>query len=401
MSEPGAFSLLFPAAGPLLATPVGGQGGKLPAAICCTAGRKRDNQAGVSNDSAENFVEILLASPPGLFGDALAALIGKLEPRCKVHRFADASAAAAESAQAAIPEPSLALLDIDGQDAPSVIAAFAARYPGKPVVALGTPVDDGFIDTLFGAGATGYLPKNYSEAVVTGVLKLVLLGAPYRPYLPRQPEPPASASAPRASVPPLEDNNRREFGLSERQMEVLTLAAQGKTNQAIAKHLGITEGTVKLHMTAVLKALNVESRSEAILIATRMNSVSFRQIKEAESGKLDLDWLLPHMTHQRLPKSTVIFRKGAPGDRLYYLQRGTVRLQEIDKDLESGVLFGEIGIFAPNHERTCTAICATDVDLFTLTEAQVKRLYFLNPPFALHVVQLIATHLGADRERRV
>lgn len=350
-------------------------------------------------------MEILLASPPGLFGDALAALIGKLEPHCKVHRFADASAAAAESAQAAIPELNLALLDIDGLDAPSVLTAFAARYPGKPVVALGTPVDDAFIDTLFDAGATGYLPKSYSEAVITGVLKLVLVGAPYRPYLPRQAEPPASVPGTPEPVPapaPLpEADNRREFGLSERQMEVLTQAAQGKSNQAIAKQLGITEGTVKLHMTAVLRALNVESRSEAILIATRMNSVSFRQIQEAASGKLDLDWLLPHMAHQRLPKSTVLFRKGQPGERLYYLQRGTVRLQEIETDLEAGALFGEIGIFAPRHERTCTALCATDVDLFTLSEAQVKRLYFLNPRFAIYVVQLLATHFSADRERSV
>jgi DNA-binding NarL/FixJ family response regulator len=346
-------------------------------------------------------VEILLASPPGLFGDALAALIGKLDPQCKVHRFPDAPAAMVNAAQPTPSDMTLALVDVDVDDAPTVIRAFSGLHPGKPIVAMGTQVNDAFIDSLLSAGATGYLPKHFSEPVIIGVLKLVLGGASYRPYLPKQPALPPSSADASAVTPTRDADTRREFGLSERQMEVLTLAAQGKSNQAIANQLGITEGTVKLHMTAVLRALNVENRSEAVVIATRMNSVNFRQIREAESGRLDMDWLLPHMTHQRLAISTVIFRKGAPGDRLYYLQRGTVRLQEINLDLASGTLFGEIGIFAPRHERTCTAICTTDVDLFTLSEAQVKRLYFLNPPFAIYVVQLIAAHLSADRDRSV
>jgi two-component system nitrate/nitrite response regulator NarL len=69
--------------------------------------------------------------------------------------------------------------------------------------------------------------------------------------------------------------------------------------------------------------------------------------------------------------------------------------------MTSGTLFGEIGIFSPTHERTCTAVCATDVDLFRLTDTQVKRLYFLNPQFAMYVVHLIATHYSADRSREI
>ena len=67
--------------------------------------------------------------------------------------------------------------------------------------------------------------------------------------------------------------------------------------------------------------------------------------------------------------------------------------------MNSGAVFGEIGIFSPSHERTCTARCVTDVDLFTLTSDQVKRLYLLNPQFALYVVHLIAKRLMADQSR--
>ena len=108
--------------------------------------------------------------------------------------------------------------------------------------------------------------------------------------------------------------------MSDRQIEVLSLAAQGKSNLAIAKQLGIAEGTVKLHMSAIFKALNVQNRSEAVLLASRLQSVNFRQVKEAEGGAMDLDWLLPHMTHRRLPRDTIVFRKGDAGEELLYLQ---------------------------------------------------------------------------------
>ncbi|MEO8008093.1 MAG: cyclic nucleotide-binding domain-containing protein, partial [Betaproteobacteria bacterium] len=173
----------------------------------------------------------------------------------------------------------------------------------------------------------------------------------------------------------------------------------GKTNLAIGKQLGITEGVVKLHMSAVFKALDVQNRSEAVLLASRLQSVTFQQIKESEGGALDLDWLLPHMTHRRVARNTILFRNGDAGAELYYLQRGTIRLEEIAVDINSGAVFGEIGIFSASHERTCTAVCATDVDLFTLTSGQVKRLYLLNPQFALYVVHLIAKRLMADRSR--
>jgi DNA-binding NarL/FixJ family response regulator len=298
-------------------------------------------------------------------------------------------------------EVGLALVDTDAESAISFIELCARRYPQAPIVALGTTLDSDFVDKALTAGAHGYLPQSYSETVILGVLRLVLSGASYRPGTPRQehPVPGVTSVSPVSVDEPAEVMH--EFGLSGRQQEVLSLAAQGKSNQSIAKQLGITEGTVKLHMSAIFKALNVENRSEAVLVASRMNSINFRQIKEAEGGRLDLDWLLPHMTHQRLRKDEIVFRKGDPGRQLYYLQRGTIRLQEIDAQITSGALFGEVGIFSPTHERTCTAACVTDVDLFTLTDAQVKRLYFLNPQFAIYVVHLIATHLSADRSRMI
>ena len=143
-----------------------------------------------------------------------------------------------------------------------------------------------------------------------------------------------------------------DLGLTERQEEVLALACEAKTNLAIGKKLGITEGVVKLHMTAILKALKVQNRAEAILLASRLKSINRRQVRQAEGGKLELDWLIGHMTHLRLPKGTVLFRMGDSGSELFYLQRGKILLEEIASEMTDGTMFGEsslIGDGRPEH----------------------------------------------------
>ncbi|MEK6209471.1 MAG: LuxR C-terminal-related transcriptional regulator [Pseudomonadota bacterium] len=348
-------------------------------------------------------MKILVASPQGWATEALCGLLAKLDSGCEVEVVHDIPSLLSLPPATPSGTPDLVLVDVDAASADSsaAIRGFLRKFPGARILALGSRLDDAYVEQALDAGALGYLPKSYSETVILGVLQLVLGGATYRPGSPG-PANSADTVAAGAPVPAGKPEEiAREFGLSARQLEVLSLVGQGKPNQAIAKQLGITEGVVKLHMGAIFKALNVKNRSEAALVASRMSSVNLRQIREAESGKLDLDWLLPHMTHRRLRKDSIVFRKGDQSRELYYLQRGGIRLEEIHSEIASGTLFGEIGIFSPTHERTCTAVCATDVDLFTLTDTQVKRLYFLNPQFAMYVVHLIATHYSADRSREI
>lgn len=351
-------------------------------------------------------MKILVASPQGSATEALCGLLAKLDSGCEVEAVHDIPSFLSLPPATPSGTPDLVLVDVDAAstDSSAAIRGFLRKFPGAPVLALGSRLDDACVEMALEAGALGYLPKSHSEAVSLCVLRLVLSGGAYRPYLPPNAEaavqPNASGTidgaATRSAREPLGD-----YGLSERQIEVLSLAAQGKSNLAIAKHLGIVEGTVKLHMSAIFKALNVRNRSEAVLLASRLQSVNFRQIKEAEGGAMDLDWLLPHMTHRRLAKDAIVFRKGDAGEELLYLQRGTIRLEEIGAEITAGTMFGEIGIFSPFHERTTTAVCTSAVDLFTLTSAQVKRLYLLNPQFALFVVTLIAKRLMADRARTI
>jgi len=358
------------------------------------------------NKSGEDFVKILVASPQGRATEALCGLLAKLDSGCEVEVVHDIPSLLSLPPATPSGTPDLVLVDVDAASADStaVIRGFLQKFPVAHILALGSRLDDVYVEMALEAGALGYLPKSHSETVALCVLRLVLSGGAYRPYL----SPNADAAVqPKVSGTVDESTTRsapeplREYGLSERQIEVLSLAAQGKSNLEIAKHLGIAEGTVKLHMSAIFRALNVRNRSEAVLLASRLQSVNFRQVKEAEGGAMDLDWLLPHMTHRRLPRDTIVFRKGDAGEELLYLQRGSIRLEEVGAEITAGTMFGEIGIFSPFHERTSTAVCTSDVDLFTLTSDQVKRLYLLNPQFALFVVHLIAKRLMADRARTI
>ena len=351
-------------------------------------------------------MKILVASPQGLATEALCGLLARLDSGCEVEVVHDIPSLLSLPPATPSATPDLVLVDVDAAstDSAAAIRGFLRKFPGARILALGSRLDDAYVEMALEAGALGYLPKSHSETIALCVLRLVLSGGAYRPYL----APNIKAAAPPNTPGKIDEattpNAREplgEYGLSERQIEVLSLASQGKSNLAIAKHLGIAEGTVKLHMSAIFRALKVQNRSEAVLLASRLQSVNFRQIREAEGGAMDLDWLLPHMTHRRHPRDAIVFRKGDAGEELLYLQRGTIRLEEIGAEITGGTMFGEIGIFSPFHERTSTAVCTSDVDLFTLTSDQVKRLYLLNPQFALFVVHLIAKRLMADRARTV
>jgi DNA-binding NarL/FixJ family response regulator len=134
--------------------------------------------------------------------------------------------------------------------------------------------------------------------------------------------------------------------------------------------------------------------------AELLDAIRALQLQRAESEPALLDYLVPHMSHQRYRKGHVLFRKGEPGNAMYYVQRGRVRLPEIGASMSDGEIFGELGIFSPSHARTSSALCEVDTDLFVLTADQTRRLCFENPQFAYYVIRLIADRLVGERTRK-
>ena len=110
-------------------------------------------------------------------------------------------------------------------------------------------------------------------------------------------------------------------------------------------------------------------------------------------------WLKPYMKPRRLKAGQVLFNRGDEADRLYLLVEGDLELVDLGKALEPGRIFGEIALFSPSRRRTHTARCVSACSVLEIHESTVKQLFFQNPAFGFHLIELLAGRLSADIER--
>ena len=127
---------------------------------------------------------------------------------------------------------------------------------------------------------------------------------------------------------------------------------------------------------------------------------SKRKVRAARSGTTDFTWLRDLTRPTRYGAGEVVFRKGDAPDRLFYLDRGEVLLEEIGLTLKAGDIFGEIAFFTEAKERTLSARCVTDCQIVAIDEATFMSLFYQNPSFGFAVVQLIAKRLMDGIETR-
>lgn len=144
----------------------------------------------------------------------------------------------------------------------------------RPVVVLSGTEDSQSIRHVLDLGVQGYIPKSSPPDVILNAVRLVMGGGI---YVPPEAMKPASASVASPAFPinghgngNLPTKERLKSVLTERQMDVLTLLAKGKPNKRIATDLGISEGTVKIHLAAIFRALHVRNRLEALVAAQHL-----------------------------------------------------------------------------------------------------------------------------------
>ncbi len=118
-----------------------------------------------------------------------------------------------------------------------------------------------------------------------------------------------------------------------------------------------------------------------------------REIKQATEGDNNLNALIPHMSRSHVSAGGVLFRKGDKPDRMIVIKEGTIHLDEVDVDCGPGDVLGEIAAFTPDNQRTCTAVCATDCELYTLTNDDMIQLYFQNPKFGMYLMRVVVSRL--------
>lgn len=131
---------------------------------------------------------------------------------------------------------------------------------------------------------------------------------------------------------------------------------------------------------------------------------SIRAVREVTRAHASLDFLVPFMTSQRFAAGDWLFRKGDGADRLFLLHAGRVRLTEIDKIIEPGAVFGEVGVFSDDALRTSSAQCLEDCELYTLTGGKAIELFYQDPRFGFFIVRALARYVsestGEDRSAR-
>jgi DNA-binding NarL/FixJ family response regulator len=177
------------------------------------------------------------------------------------------------------PDIELILLDLGlpDRDGIDLLVELCQHYPTTSVVVLSAQLDRDRVLKALDLGALGFIPKSAEREVMLGAFKLIFSGGVYVPpeILDRR-QPPAAEARP---AQPKRRVSAADLGLTGRQMEVLTLMMHGKSNKAICRTLNLAEATVKLHVSAILRALRVANRTEAVIAA---GALGFGPAQDAE-----------------------------------------------------------------------------------------------------------------------
>lgn len=204
-------------------------------------------------------MKVLIVDDHALFREGLCYVINELDEEVTLFEASDFDQAMRHVA--AHPDLDLVLLDlgIPGKDGFTALDTLSKQYPALPVVIISASNQADDIQRALNGGAMGYIPKDTSSKVLLNALKLVFSGGIYVP-------------------PDLTRQNRQgqtarddsKPSLTPRQMEVLALLATGRSNKVIAAMIHVTEATVKMHVTSILKILEVSNRTQAAIAAEKL-----------------------------------------------------------------------------------------------------------------------------------
>lgn len=206
--------------------------------------------------------KVLIADDHPLLRDALARTLRLVEAEVQVVEAVD-YAGTVRALQTDAPDLALLDLHMPGMDGADGLRRLRQAFPAVPLVVVSGEDDPAVIRTVLAAGALGFLPKSESAAVMQQALRLVRGGGTYTP-------PQALADLDQHGRPPSGYARADASGLTPRQMDVLRSLMRGQPNKLIARELGLTEGTVKIHIAAILRALQARNRTEAVVMARRL-----------------------------------------------------------------------------------------------------------------------------------
>lgn len=206
-------------------------------------------------------MNLLLVDDHALFREGLRTLLLKISPAIAICEAASLEGAIDEcrSTQFRMVLLDLGLSNSDGLD---TLDAFRRSVPDVPVIVLSGDEEPQQIRAAIDRGAVGYVPKSHTSDMMIAALRFVLSGGIYLP---------ASALEDDLGLaPPARAAGAHAFSrLSPRQQQVAQLLLQGQSNKAIARKLGLSEGTVKAHVSAIYQIVGARNRVEAVTLAAK------------------------------------------------------------------------------------------------------------------------------------
>jgi DNA-binding NarL/FixJ family response regulator len=204
---------------------------------------------------------IVIADDHPLFRGALRQAIGSLMPTARVMETNGIEEM--NGALAAERDVDLILLDLNmpGVQGFSGLIALRAGHPDIPVVIVSATEEATVIRRAIEFGASGFIPKSLDVDTIGSAIKAVLAGDSWTP-----PDIDLTATEDKETA----DLVRRLGTLTPQQVRVLMMLSEGLLNKQIAYELGVSEATVKAHVSAILDKLGVDSRTQAVIAAAKI-----------------------------------------------------------------------------------------------------------------------------------
>jgi two-component system nitrate/nitrite response regulator NarL len=213
-------------------------------------------------------MKLLIVDDHPIMREGLVALLHQAGPQTEVLAACDAAEGLGLADIHLDLDAVILDLSMPGLSGPSAIQEFGRRRPDVPVVVLSSSEDPDDVRRALASGALGYVPKSASPQTMLSALRLVLSGNVYVPPLMLR------AEAARHSNAGMVDA-AGATSLTERQIDVLRLICRGLSNKEIGRELKLSEKTVKAHISAIFRALNVVNRAQAA-VAARLEVESSR-----------------------------------------------------------------------------------------------------------------------------
>lgn len=209
---------------------------------------QRDNQARPSS-------RMIVADDHPIFRDGISAILADLDAEITVEQAGTFDELLEVAAQG--PSPSLFLLDLNfpGMDIEMAVPKLRRQYPLASIVVISMADDRRSTDRIMAAGVDGFISKAATQEQIRDGIAAVIEGE--------------FVNVSEAGGMAVSASTSQFSGLTPRQLDVLRGIAQGHSNKQIAKDLGISPFTVRIHVSALLRELKVETRTAAAAMATK------------------------------------------------------------------------------------------------------------------------------------